>query len=103
LEQSRFIMTALQSVEMAGGMMKVIQMTIDYVKERHQFGVPIGIFQAVQHHLSNLYTKAVGSRLSSYKAISTLQKNTQAKREVSIAKAYTNESYTDITIMAHQL
>ncbi len=103
LEQSRLIMTALQSVEMSGGAMKVIQMTVDYVKERRQFGVPIGTFQAVQHHLSNLYTKAVGSRLSSYKAISALQKNPQAKREVSIAKAYTNESYKDITVMAHQL
>lgn len=103
LEHSRLIMTALQSVEMSGGAMKVVQMTVDYVKERRQFGVAIGTFQAVQHHLSNLYTKAVGSRLSSYKAISVLQKNPQAKREVSIAKAFTNESYKDITVMAHQL
>ncbi|MFP5110214.1 acyl-CoA dehydrogenase family protein [Neobacillus sp. C211] len=103
LEGSRLMMTALQSVEMSGGAMKVIQMTLDYVKERRQFGVAIGTFQAVQHHLSNLYTKAVGSRLSSYKAISVLQKNPKAKREVSIAKVFTSESYKDITVMAHQL
>ncbi|MFD0825965.1 acyl-CoA dehydrogenase family protein [Neobacillus sp. M.A.Huq-85] len=103
LENSRLKMTALQSVEMAGGAMRVVQMTVDYVKERRQFGVPIGTFQAVQHHLSNLYTKAVGSRLAAYKAISVLQKNPKAKREVSIAKAFTSESYTGITVMAHQL
>lgn len=103
IERSRLIMTALQCVEMSGGAMKVIDLTIDYVKERKQFGVAIGTFQAVQHHLSNLYTKAVGSRLSSYKAISKLQTNPYAKREVSIAKTFTSESYKDITVMAHQL
>lgn len=103
LEHSRLIMTALQSVEMSGGAMKVIDLTVDYVKERKQFGVAIGTFQAVQHHLSNLYTKALGSRLSSYKAISALQKNQLAIREVSVAKAFTSEAYKDITIMAHQL
>ena len=28
-------------------------MTADYVKERKQFGVPVGSFQAVKHHLAN--------------------------------------------------
>jgi alkylation response protein AidB-like acyl-CoA dehydrogenase len=31
----------------------LVQMTVDYVKDRHQFGVPIGSFQAIKHHLAD--------------------------------------------------
>lgn len=101
--KTRQKMTALQTVEMAGGCQKVIQMTVDYVSLRKQFGVPIGSFQAVQHHLSNIYTQSEGSRLVAYKAISYLEENLEATREVSIAKAYVSKAYKDITVMSHQL
>jgi alkylation response protein AidB-like acyl-CoA dehydrogenase len=32
---------------------RMLTMTADYVKERKQFGVPVGSFQAVKHHLAN--------------------------------------------------
>ena len=101
--KSRTTMTALQAVELAGGCEKVVEMTVAYVKERKQFGVAIGTFQAVQHHLSNLYTQAVGARLAAYKAISYLQEGQEASREVSIAKLYASNAYIEITVMAHQL
>ena len=31
----------------------MLELTVDYVKERKQFGVPVGSFQAVKHHLAN--------------------------------------------------
>jgi alkylation response protein AidB-like acyl-CoA dehydrogenase len=31
----------------------LVQMTVDYVKDRQQFGVPVGSFQAIKHHLAN--------------------------------------------------
>ncbi|MEH7178572.1 acyl-CoA dehydrogenase family protein [Neobacillus vireti] len=95
--------TALQTLEMVGGMKKVVQMTVDYVSQRKQFGVPIGSFQAVQHHLANLATYRDGSELAAYQAISNLAEGFDAEREVSIAKAYASESYKTITVMAHQL
>jgi alkylation response protein AidB-like acyl-CoA dehydrogenase len=95
--------TALQTMEMVGGMQKVIKMTVEYVSERKQFGVPIGSFQAVQHHLANLATYRDGSQLLAYQAISLLSDGKPADREISIAKAYASESYKSITVMAHQL
>jgi alkylation response protein AidB-like acyl-CoA dehydrogenase len=95
--------TALQTMEMVGGMKKVVQMTVDYVSQRKQFGVPIGSFQAVQHHLANLATYRDGSELAAYQAVSLLADGLEASREVSIAKAYASESYKNITVMAHQL
>jgi alkylation response protein AidB-like acyl-CoA dehydrogenase len=32
---------------------EMVGMTVGYVKDRHQFGVPVGSFQAVKHHLAN--------------------------------------------------
>src|SRR6185312_14124316 len=32
---------------------RMLEMTADYVRERKQFGVPVGSFQAVKHHLAN--------------------------------------------------
>jgi alkylation response protein AidB-like acyl-CoA dehydrogenase len=31
----------------------LVQMTVEYVRDRKQFGVPVGSFQAVKHHLAN--------------------------------------------------
>lgn len=43
------------SAEMLGIMRRLFDTTRDYVRTRHQFGVPIGTFQAVRHRLARLY------------------------------------------------
>lgn len=103
VETARFKATVLQALEMVGGANKVIRDTVHYVSERKQFGVPIGSFQAVQHHLANMYTQADGARLIAYKAISLWSNGENAERETSIAKAFTSNAYKSISILAHQL
>jgi alkylation response protein AidB-like acyl-CoA dehydrogenase len=44
------------------------QLGVDYVKEREQFGVPVGSFQAVQHGLADLPVAIDGGRLLTHKA-----------------------------------
>lgn len=97
------IATALQAMEMAGGAQKVLEITVNYVKDRVQFGVPIGSFQAVQHHAANMATQVDGAKLSAMQALWLLSEGYPATREVSIAKSAANEAYVYVTVMAHQL
>lgn len=94
---------ALQCMEMVGGAQRVLEMTVDYMKEREQFGRPLGTFQAVQHHCANMALQLKGARLSSYQALSLIENDEPASRELSIAKAWTGKAYKKITVMAHQL
>ena len=47
--------TVAQCAEMLGAMGQAFKMTLDYLKEREQFGVKIGSFQALQHRAVDLF------------------------------------------------
>lgn len=102
-EQATQQATALQCVEMAGGARKILEMTVAYVSQRRQFGVPIGSFQAVQHHLANVATAVDGARLAAYQAVSLLSEGSPCPREVAIAKAWASEAYKNASVIAHQV
>ena len=46
--------TVALAAEMVGTARRLLAMTLQYAKDRHQFGVPIGSFQAVQHKLADM-------------------------------------------------
>jgi len=48
------VLTAAQLIGLSKRMM---DMSVDYAQERHQFGKPIGSFQAVKHQLANVHTQ----------------------------------------------
>jgi hypothetical protein len=48
--------------EAAGTMLAAVTKTAEYVSGRHQFGRPIGSFQAVQHRLARAYAMAQGTK-----------------------------------------
>jgi alkylation response protein AidB-like acyl-CoA dehydrogenase len=53
----------LTAATAAGLARSVLDLGVAYVKERHQFGVPIGSFQSVQHRLADLHTAVDGAEL----------------------------------------
>jgi alkylation response protein AidB-like acyl-CoA dehydrogenase len=53
---------ALTSADLVGVMRGVLEITVEYAKDRKQYGAPIGSFQAVQHLLAESCTLSEGSR-----------------------------------------
>jgi len=52
----------LSAAQLIGLAQRMVDMSVDYAKERRQFGKPIGSFQAVKHHLATVYTQIEFSR-----------------------------------------
>ena len=48
--------------EMLGGLQECFERTNEYLKEREQFGVPIGSFQALKHRAANMFCEVELSR-----------------------------------------
>ena len=98
--------TALQCVEMAGGARAVLDMTVQHVTDRHQFGRPLGSFQAVQHQVADLSMRIDAAWLATWQAVWRCAGGAEAEgagREVAIAKAAASDAYVDATLTAHQL
>jgi len=47
----------LSAAQLIGLSKRMLDMSIDYAKDRHQFGKAIGSFQAVKHQLANVHTQ----------------------------------------------
>ena len=60
---------ALMAVAYAGLAGEMLAMGVAYTKQRHQFGVPVGSFQAVQHGLADAATRSEGARLLAFRAV----------------------------------
>ncbi|RBP43974.1 acyl-CoA dehydrogenase [Garciella nitratireducens] len=90
---------AAQALGIAQG---ALEKTIDYVKERKQFGRPIGKFQNTQFHLADMATKIEAARHLVYKA--AIAKDTQKRFsvEAAMAKLYAAEVAMEVTTKAVQ-
>jgi alkylation response protein AidB-like acyl-CoA dehydrogenase len=72
---------------------RMLDMTVAYVKEREQFGVPIGSFQAVKHRLANAALQLTFARPAVYRAAWSLAvDDEQRSRDVSLAKALASDA-----------
>ncbi len=89
-------------LEMLGGADAVVEMTVEYAKQRSQFGRPVGAFQAVQHHCANMATDVEGCRHIAYQAAWKIAEGEPADREVAMAKAWVSAAYQRVCNLAHQ-
>jgi len=72
---------------------RMLAMTAAYAKERHQFGRPIGGFQAVKHHLANARVALEFARPATYRAawsLATAQPT--LSHDASMAKAMASDA-----------
>ena len=72
---------------------RMLTATVDYAKERHQFGVPLGSFQAVKHHLANVALALEFARPLVYRAAWSIARDDDARSvHVGAAKARASEA-----------
>jgi alkylation response protein AidB-like acyl-CoA dehydrogenase len=95
--------TLAQCAEMVGGEQWVMDMALQYAKERTQFNRAIGSFQAIQHHFANMWVDIFGSRHLLYKAAWKVSEEGRAAREIAMAKAHIGAAYRRVTTLGHQI
>ena len=78
--------------------------TVNYAKERIQFGRPIGSFQAIQHKCADMIIDVDGSRFITYKAAWSLEENEpDAEMLASMAKAWCSEATRRVVAHGQQI
>jgi alkylation response protein AidB-like acyl-CoA dehydrogenase len=64
---AQLLLTSI-AAELVGVCQRALDMTLDYVKERKQFGVPVGSFQAVSHRAAEMLLHTESARSATYYA-----------------------------------
>ncbi len=89
--------------EMAGMAQQVLDMTVDYAKERKQFNKPIGTFQIIQHYCADLFINVEGIKMSAYQAAWKLSEGMDFEEEISWAKTFAVQAADQIMALSHQV
>jgi alkylation response protein AidB-like acyl-CoA dehydrogenase len=85
--------TVALAAEMVGTARRLFTMTLQYAQDRHQFGVPIGSFQAVQHKLADMSLDIERAWSAVYYAAMTIDaRDEERHRAVHVAKAAAGEA-----------
>jgi len=72
---------------------RLLVTTVEYVKAREQFGVPIGSFQAIKHHLADALLALEFARPVVYRAAYSMAGHADtASRDASMAKCYASDA-----------
>ena len=92
------------AAELLGLTDRMITIAAEYAKERHQFGRPIGSFQAVKHLLAGAQVRLEFARPAVYAAAWALDQATpEASRAASVAKACASDAATEAARVSLQV
>lgn len=94
--------TAL-AAELAGAARHVLDHVAAYARERVQFDVPIGSFQAISHRCANIAADLACARLLVQRAAWTIDSGGDATAAACAARAYADRIYRRATQEAHQV
>ncbi len=96
LDQALDIARIGLSAEMLGGIQECFERTVEYLKERKQFGVAIGSFQALKHRAADMFCEIELSKSCVLEALTALDEQRdrdEVAKLASLAKAKVGETY----------
>lgn len=88
--------------EAVGAMARIIDMTVDYLKQRMQFGRPLASFQALQHRIVDMLVELEQARSITIRAVADFGSADQA-RSTSMAKNLIGRAATHVAEEAVQM
>jgi alkylation response protein AidB-like acyl-CoA dehydrogenase len=94
LSQVLDIAAIAQAAEQLGGAQRALDMAVEYAKVRHQFGRPIGSFQAIKHRCADLLLEVESLRSAVvYAAAAVTENSAEVPVVAALVKAYASDVY----------
>ncbi|MDV2476966.1 acyl-CoA dehydrogenase family protein [Rhodococcus zopfii] len=98
VERLKTVALVALSAEQVGAAQAALDLTVDYTKNRKQFGRVIGSFQALKHRMADMYALVETARSMSYAAALS-----QDPQDAYAAKIYCSEAFEQVAAEAIQL
>jgi alkylation response protein AidB-like acyl-CoA dehydrogenase len=93
----------LQAAQAAGGAKAALEMTVDYAKNREQFGKPLGAFQSISHYLADAATAVEGGSTMVYEAAWKRSMGQDISMNAPLAKLFMAHAFRDVTATCQQV
>ncbi len=104
IETAKRYYTVAYCAYLVGLAQRDFEISVDYAKERIQFGRPIGSFQAIQHKAADMVTDVDGSRFIMYRAAWALTElEDDADLQVAMAKAWCSDATRRVVAHGQQI
>ena len=82
------------AAEQVGGAQRCLDASVDYAKNRIQFGRPIGSFQAIKHKCADMLLEVESAKSAAYYAsFAAAEDSDELPVVASLAKSYCSEAY----------
>ncbi len=100
----RNMATCLECAYLVGLAQRDFEISVNYAKERVQFGRPIGSFQAIQHKAADMVTDVDGMRFIMYKAAWATSENEESQEmDTAMAKAWCSDASRRVVAHGQQI
>ncbi|MDQ7805380.1 acyl-CoA dehydrogenase family protein [Amycolatopsis sp. A133] len=90
LRQLRDTATVAVAAEQTGAAARALELTVEYTKQRRQFGRPIGSFQALKHRMADVHVHVEAARSALYAALVDGDPEAVATAKVVCGEAFTH-------------
>ena len=105
IADGRALIATTVALEAVGGADICLSTTVDYARDRQQFGAAIGSFQGVKHRLADLLRSFEPAKSAAYAALEAANSATPREfaQTASIAKLVADQMYADVSVDSVQL